>query len=167
MIERLRLDHAAAVLAFERENRAYFAAAVPDRGDDYFAGFPRRHRALLAEQAAGVCHFHVVLGDNGEVLGRVNLVEVADGGAELGFRIAARAAGQGLATAAVRQLCALAARDYGLESLRASAAVDNLGSQAVLRRTGFEPTGEQVLLAGRPGLRYLLRLADPVPMDGR
>jgi hypothetical protein len=45
LIERLRLDHAAAVLVFERENRAYFAASVSDRGDEYFTGFHARHRA--------------------------------------------------------------------------------------------------------------------------
>jgi ribosomal-protein-alanine N-acetyltransferase len=84
-IERLRLDHAASVLVFERENRSYFAASVSDRGDAYFTEFQQRLRGLVAEQEAGVCHFHVVVGDNGEVLGRVNLVEVADGSAELGF----------------------------------------------------------------------------------
>jgi RimJ/RimL family protein N-acetyltransferase len=97
-LERLRLDHAPLVLAFERENRAYFAASIPDRGDDYFTHFEARHRALLAEQEAGVCHFHLVL-EGGEVLGRMNLVDVADGSAELGFRIAEKAAGRGLATA--------------------------------------------------------------------
>src|SRR3954471_3061596 len=112
VIERLRPDHAAAVLVFERENRAYFTASVSDRGDDYFAEFPQRFRGLLAEQDAGGCHCHVVVGDNGEVLGRVNLVDVADGSAELGFRMAEKAAGRGLATAAVRQVCATAARDY-------------------------------------------------------
>jgi RimJ/RimL family protein N-acetyltransferase len=97
----------------------------------------------------------------------VNLFDVADGSAELGFRVAEKAAGRGLATAAVRQVCAMAAEDYGLRSLQASAAVDNLGSRAVLGRAGFVPTGEEVLLAGRPGLRYLLRLADPAPTDER
>jgi ribosomal-protein-alanine N-acetyltransferase len=159
MIERLRLDHAAAVLGFERENRAYFAASVSDRGDDYFTDFRRRFRGLLVEQEAGVCHFHVIVGDNGEVLGRVNLVDVADGCAELGFRVAEKAAGRGLATAAVGQLCVTAARDYGLRSLRASAAADNAGSRAVLRHVGFVPTGEEIVLAGRPGHRYLLSLA--------
>lgn len=163
MIERLRLDHAAAVLVFERENRTYFAASVSDRGDDYFTGFQQRFRSLLAEQEAGVCHFHVVVGDNAEVLGRVNLVDVADGSAELGFRVAQKAAGQGLATAAVRRLCGMAARDYGLRSLRASAAADNAGSRAVLSRVGFVPTGEEILLAGRPGHRYLLSLVGFVP----
>ncbi|MEV4065036.1 hypothetical protein [Nonomuraea dietziae] len=36
-LQRLRSDHASALLAFERENRAYFAASIPDRGDAYFA----------------------------------------------------------------------------------------------------------------------------------
>ncbi|MDQ3785664.1 MAG: GNAT family N-acetyltransferase, partial [Actinomycetota bacterium] len=158
MIERLRPDHAAKVLVFERENRAYFAASVPDRGDDYFTEFQQRFDGLLAEQEAGVCHFHVVVDDKGAVLGRVNLVDVAGGSAELGFRIAEKAAGQGLATASVNQLCTTAARDYGLRTLRASAATDNAGSRAVLTRVGFVPTGEEVVLSGKPGHRYLLSL---------
>ncbi len=42
-LERLRPDHAPALLAFERENRAYFAASVPDRGDAYFTDFDARY----------------------------------------------------------------------------------------------------------------------------
>lgn len=163
-VERLRPDHASALLAFEQDNRAYFAASVPDRGDDYFTRFDERHRALLDEQAAGLCHFHVLV-DGGEVLGRVNLVDVAAGSAELGFRIAEKAAGRGLATAAVREVCVQAAATYGLTSLLAAATVDNTGSRAVLNRTGFVPTGEEVVLGGRPGLRYLLRLADLAPSE--
>ncbi|MBC6451578.1 GNAT family N-acetyltransferase [Actinokineospora xionganensis] len=153
---RLHLDHASAVLAFERENRAYFAASVPDRGDDYFANFDERHRALLEEQDAGVCQFHVLMED-GEVLGRVNLFDLADGDAELGFRIAEKAAGQGLAAKAVAEICALAVEAYGLSSLRAAAALDNAGSRAVLAKAGFAVTGETVL-AGKPGLAYALSL---------
>lgn len=136
-IERLRLDHAAAVLVFERENRAYFAASISDRGDDYFTGFRQRFRGLLAEQGAGACRFHVVVSDNGDVVGRVNLTDVVGGSAELGFRVAEKAAGRGLTTAAVRTVCAMAVRDYGLRSLRASAAADNAGSRAVLSRVGL------------------------------
>jgi len=158
VVERLRLDHAAALLAFERENRAYFAASVPDRGDDYFAHFDERHRALLDEQDAGHLRFHLVVGDGGEVLGRVNLVDIADGSAELGFRVAEKASGRGLATAAVREVCALAELEYGLARLGASAAVDNGGSRAVLRHAGFVATGEEVALDGRAGLRYRLVL---------
>ncbi|MEU8694881.1 GNAT family N-acetyltransferase [Streptomyces sp. NPDC048665] len=151
----LRPDHAPALLAFERENRAYFAASVPDRGDDFFARFDERLRALLAEQEAGECYFHVVAGGDGEVLGRVNLVDVADGGAALGYRVAEHAAGQGLATWAVREVCVLAAERYGLSVLRAAAALDNPASRTVLTRTGFTVTGETRLPhSGRPGLTY-------------
>ena len=149
------------MLAFEVENRSYFTASISDRGDDYFTEFASRFRDLLAEQDTGVCHFHVVVGAGGEILGRVNLIDVADGSAELGFRIAQKAAGQGLATASVAQLCVIAARDYGLRRLHASAADDNAGSRAVLAHTGFTPTGEEIMLAGRPGHRYLLSLPAP------
>ena len=52
-LQSLRPDHASALLAFEQENRAYFAASIPDRGDDYFTDFDARHRELLGEQAPG------------------------------------------------------------------------------------------------------------------
>ncbi|MFD7710198.1 GNAT family N-acetyltransferase [Streptomyces sp. NPDC059785] len=155
----LRPDHIPALLAFERENRAYFAASVPDRGDDYFAAFDERIRALLAEQEAGICYFHVLVDTAGAVLGRVNLVDAADGAASLGYRIAERAAGRGLATSAVRQMCALAADRYGLTTLRAATTLDNQASRTVLTRTGFRVTGE-TRLSGRPGLTFQRSLED-------
>lgn len=157
-LERLRADHAPALLAFECANRAYFAASIPDRGDDYFAAFDVRHGELLAEQAAGLCHFHVLVDGDGGVVGRVNLVDVADGSADLGYRIAESAAGRGLATAAVGRLCVLAATEYGLTELRAATTVDNAGSRAVLSRTGFVPTGETVL-NGRPAITFRCSLS--------
>ncbi|MGW1625011.1 GNAT family N-acetyltransferase [Streptomyces sp. NPDC002172] len=156
-LQSLRADHAPALLAFELENRAYFAASIPDRGDEYFARFGERHQALLAEQEAGTCYFHVLVDAAGEVLGRVNLVDVANGGADLGYRIAERVTGRGLATWGVREVCRRAAGTYGLTTLRAAAAVRNTASRAVLARTGFTVTGESVL-SGRPALTYLRTL---------
>ncbi|KRV49218.1 GCN5 family acetyltransferase [Wenjunlia vitaminophila] len=165
-LQRLRPDHAPAVLAFERENRAYFAASVPDRGDGYFTHFAERHRDLLAEQDAGLCAFHLLVGAQGEVLGRVNLVDLADGSADLGYRIAERAAGRGLATAAVGRVCVLAATEYRLTTLRAAATLDNAGSRTVLARNGFIPVGG-TRLDGRPGLRFVRDLEGPSPPRGR
>ncbi|WP_329119574.1 GNAT family N-acetyltransferase [Streptomyces sp. NBC_01353] len=156
-LQPLRADHAPALLAFERENRAYFAAHVPDRGDAYFEEFAARHRALLDEQETGAIRFHVLVGEGGEVLGRFNLVDVAEGSADLGFRVAEKAAGRGVATAAVRELCRLAVTAYGLDRLTAAAALGNAGSRAVLARTGFVPVGD-VVLDGQPGTSYALDL---------
>ncbi|RKN48289.1 GNAT family N-acetyltransferase [Micromonospora endolithica] len=153
-LQPLAAHHADALLAFERENRAWFARAVPDRGDDYFTGFAARHAALLAEQATGGCRFHLLLDDDGTVLGRFNLVDIADGAAELGYRVAERAAGRGLATEGVRRTCALARAGYGLTRLTAETTLDNPASRAVLRRTGFVAVGP-VSLDGRPGLRHV------------
>ena len=43
-LEQLHTGHAPAVLAFELVNRAYFAASVSDRGDEFFDQFPDRIR---------------------------------------------------------------------------------------------------------------------------
>jgi hypothetical protein len=43
-----------AVLAFELANRAYFAASISDRGDEFFDQFTERYNTLLAEQEAGL-----------------------------------------------------------------------------------------------------------------
>jgi ribosomal-protein-alanine N-acetyltransferase len=154
-LERLRADHAEAVLAFEAENREYFARSIPDRGDEYFTptGFADRHRALLAEQEAGDCHFHVVLDEEGSLLGRINLMDVAGGSAELGYRIGERAAGKGVASAAVREMCRVAGTTYGLDSLMAKTTEDNRASRTVLERNGFTLT-ERITLMNRPGVRY-------------
>jgi ribosomal-protein-alanine N-acetyltransferase len=156
-LQLLRPDHAPALLAFEQENRAYFAARVPDRGDDYFANFAERHNQPLLWQGEGTDLLHVLVEEDGSIVGRVNLFQAVGGSADLGFRIAERAAGRGLATAAVRQVIALAGGQYGLSELRAAARAENVGSRTVLTRTGFVPTGETVL-SGLPGITYRLEL---------
>lgn len=156
-LELVRADHAEALLAFERENREYFAAVIPDRGDQYFAEFAARHAQLLEWQAAGTDYFHVLATDTGGIVGRVNLVEVKDASAELGYRIAEAAAGQGLATAAVAEIRKLAATTYGLTSLRAKVTLDNPASHRVLERNGFVATGER-MLNGKPAVTYLCEL---------
>jgi ribosomal-protein-alanine N-acetyltransferase len=164
-LELLRADHASAILAFELANRAYFAASISDRGDEFFAQFSERHSALLAEQEAGIGAFHVLVAEDGSVLGRFNLVFVGDGTAELGYRVAQDAAGRGVATATVREVCRLAAARYGLRTLRAATTHDNVASQKVLTRTGFVPVGpaDPADIGGKPGTWYQRDLATDSP----
>lgn len=156
-LQLLRLDHAPAVLAFERENRAYFAASIPDRGDEFFAEFDTRYAQLIASQATRTEYLHVLVSQGDEVVGRVNLTEVTEWSAELGYRIAQKAAGQGLATAAVRMVCELAATAYGLTSLRARVKLDNPASRKALEHNGFVAIGE-LTLNGKPALSYVCAL---------
>lgn len=159
-LQLLRAEHFPAVLAFELANRAFFAARVPDRGDAYFEEFDHRLQTLLEEQNAGAGAFYLLVDGEGHVLGRFNLEFIGDGIAELGYRVAERETGRGVATAAVREVCRLAAESHGLRALRAVAATRNPASRKVLTKAGFLAAGQAdpASLDGQPGTRYALEL---------
>jgi [ribosomal protein S5]-alanine N-acetyltransferase len=155
-LQPLREDHAPAVLAFERMNRAYFAASISDRGDEYFQEFTARHTALLAEQASGSGAYYVLVADDGSVMGRFNLFLAGDGTADLGYRVAESVAGQGVATTAVRELCKLASEQHGVGTVRAATTPANIASQKVLLKAGFFAVGpaKPEQLGGKTGTSY-------------
>jgi [ribosomal protein S5]-alanine N-acetyltransferase len=157
-LQRLRPDHETAVLEFEQANRAYFTQSISDRGDDFFAGFAELYRALLAEQEAGVGMYHVLVDGDATVVGRFNLYRVADGTAEVGFRVAQQVAGRGVATAALRDLCRIAGVEYELRTLRAAVSHENVASQRVLAKAGFVASGPAEF-QGRHSMWYELPLA--------
>jgi [ribosomal protein S5]-alanine N-acetyltransferase len=159
-LQRLRPDHEPAVLAFEQANRAYFAESINDRGDEFYEQFAERHRALLADQQAGVCACYVLVAEDGKVVGRFNLYDLVDGTAVVGYRVAERVAGRGVATSALQALCRVAGERYGLQTLRAAASSDNVASQRVLTKVGFVATGPAEV-GGRQGSWYQLVLARP------
>ncbi|WP_163506946.1 GNAT family N-acetyltransferase [Fodinicola acaciae] len=155
-LKRLDAELGPAVLAFELANRAYFAASISDRGDDYYERFADWHGDMLAEQEGGTGAFYVLVGEDGAVLGRFNLYRIDDGSADLGYRVAREVAGRGVATAAVRDLCRLAAERHGLRRLRAATSSANIASQKVLAKAGFVAVGpaDPADLGGKPGTWY-------------
>lgn len=140
-LQLLRADHAPAILEFELANRAYFTRFISDRGDEYFEQFTHQHNARLAEQEAGEGAYYVLVAEDETVLGRFNLVLVGGGVATLGYRVAQQVAGQGVATATVRELCVLAASRHGLTTLRAATSDANVASQRVLLKADFVAVG--------------------------
>lgn len=144
------------MLAFELANRAFFATTISDRGDTYFAQFTERFDELVADQEAGVGAFYLLVDEDASVLGRFNLAFRRAGTAELGYRVAQRSCGQGVATATVRELCRLAAARHGVRTVRAAAAHSNVASQRVLIKAGFVPVGpaEPADLGGKQGSWY-------------
>ncbi len=157
-LQPLREDHASAVLEFELANRAYFSASISDRGDDFFARFEEHHRTCLAEQDAGVRAYHVLVEDDGAVVGRFNLYDIERGTAVVGYRVAERVAGHGVASSALHELCELARARYGLHTLWAASSNENLASQRVLEKAGFVSKGTTEV-GGRPAKWYERRLA--------
>ena len=160
-LQRLRTDHGPAILEFERVNRGFFTEFISDRGEEYFEHFDERYDALLADQAAGNGAYYVLVGEDGSVWGRFNLI-FEDGGATLGYRVAEQVAGRGVATAAVRDLCALAAWEYDVSTVRAATSTGNIASQRVLLKAGFRPVGpaDPAHVGGKQGTWYRL---DVVP----
>ncbi|HEX4019279.1 MAG TPA: GNAT family protein [Frankiaceae bacterium] len=152
----LRADHAPAVLSFELANQAYFARWITDRGEEFFTHFDERFAALLADQRAGAGAYHVLAGDDGSIAGRFNLIFLAEGVAELGYRVAEASAGRGVATRAVRELCELAAQRYGVRRFVAATSTQNVASQKVLTSNAFHHVGpaDPADLRGKPGYRY-------------
>ncbi|WP_188898233.1 GNAT family N-acetyltransferase [Microlunatus endophyticus] len=155
-LQRVRADHQASLLAFELENRGYFAQSISDRGDEYFDHFALRHDELLADQDAGLVASYVLVDETGAILGRFNLYRIRDGAAEVGYRIAEQSAGRGLTTAAVRKLCRLAASRHGLHTLRAATSDQNFASQRVLLKAGFVPgeVADPADIGGKQGHWY-------------
>ena len=155
-LQLLCAKHGPAVLAFELANRAYFAESISDRGDAFYDSYAERLESMLAEQAAGANAFYVYADEGGAILGRFNLYDIKDGAAKLGYRVAQHAAGRGVATAAARGLCGLAATRYGLRALMAATSRENVASHKVLTKIGFVPIGpaDPADVGGRPGTLY-------------
>jgi ribosomal-protein-alanine N-acetyltransferase len=100
----------------------------------------------------------VLVDEHAKVVGRFNLYDLVDGTATVGFRLAQRVAGRGVATAALQDLCRIGREQYGLRRLRAAASNENVASQRVLAKVGFVMTGPAEV-GGRKGRSSELILA--------
>lgn len=138
-------------------NRDFLAPWEPVRPDDYFTVRGQREAVSesLDRHRSGLHVPFVILDDAGEVVGRINLNNVVRGAfqsASVGYWLAKDAGGQGFATQAVAEIVAHAFRELGLHRLEAGTIPENLRSQAVLRRSGFEQFGyapRYLRIAGR------------------
>ncbi|MGN7313107.1 GNAT family N-acetyltransferase [Alkalicoccobacillus gibsonii] len=140
LITLLKEEDKAALYQFEVENRDYFEKMVPGRGDDYYhyETFCKSHRALLQEQAEQRSYFYLVKDGAGDIIGRVNLVDVDDDGVGgVGYRMASSVAGRGLATLAMKLLIDEAKILPNVRALEAKTTTNHIASQKVLERNGF------------------------------
>ncbi|HYD79538.1 MAG TPA: GNAT family protein [Paucimonas sp.] len=135
----------AALLAFEIENRDWFERFIPPRPDALYseAGMAEHIAACLADHAKGAFHPCVMVADGGKIVGRANLrdMDLASRTAKIGYRVAERHAGRGLAGAAVAHLQGLARSEWRLERLYAHVTPINPASARVLEKSGFVKTG--------------------------
>lgn len=145
IIEKLKLEDAEAVIDFEKENRAYFEKMVSSRGDDYYYydNFITRHQQLLNEQSQGLSYFYLIRKTNGEILGRINFVDVdkSQNSGHIGYRVGEKHTGQGIAYKALHTLMDHLSRD-GFTTIFAKTTNNNIASQKVLKKNGFKKLEE-------------------------
>jgi ribosomal-protein-alanine N-acetyltransferase len=140
-IRTLQNTDAEALLTFERDNREWFERHIDARGAAFYSvqGVTEHITAYLSDYAAGIWHPFVIVDADGKIVGRANLkdIDTCARSAEVGYRIAQSACGQGLATLALRHLIKEAQLHWQLDQLVANVYAENIGSAKVLERCGF------------------------------
>jgi RimJ/RimL family protein N-acetyltransferase len=114
---------------------------VPYRREDALAWLA----ATELELDAGLAIDWLVVDAEDRLLGSIALMGIdrGRGSGEIGYWVARDARGRGVATRAVRLVCAWAASELGLTTLELVIHEDNAPSHAVARAAGFTPTGER------------------------
>lgn len=143
----LTAEDAAPLLAFEHENRAFFESMVPGRGDAYYQPevFQERHGSLLNEQQRGGSRFYLIKDQAGYIIGRINLIGIdrRERQGELGYRVGGAHVGKGVAAKAVGLLLAELPA-IGIERVEAKTTEENIASQRVLEKSGFQKIKEPI-----------------------
>ncbi|HSN11243.1 MAG TPA: GNAT family N-acetyltransferase, partial [Propionibacteriaceae bacterium] len=114
----VQLDDAERLADLVQRSRAYLAPWEPVRPERYFTLEGQREVIVesLERYRDGLHVPHVVLNDQGDVVGRINLNNVVRGAfqsASVGYWVAEEAAGHGLATAAVAEMVQVAFTEQG------------------------------------------------------
>ena len=127
------------------ESREFMAATDPARPDDFYTveAQARSLRMLERDRAADIAYRFLIVADD-EPVGVLSVSRITRGpfqNAGLGYWVAEHANGRGVATEAVRLVCAWGFGEAGLHRLEAATLVDNIGSQKVLRRNRFTEIG--------------------------
>ncbi|MBC9718203.1 GNAT family N-acetyltransferase [Streptomyces sp. TRM66268-LWL] len=131
-------DDAQALVEAHLRNREHLRSTDPLRSDAFYT--VEGQRARLAEH--GTARWVVTHGD--KVIGRADLSGIVLGPfrtACLGYWIDGEYLGRGLALRAAEAMLAHARDDLGLHRVEASTLTDNVASQRVLAKCGFEKIG--------------------------
>jgi [ribosomal protein S5]-alanine N-acetyltransferase len=138
VIRPLTPDDAGELAALLVENRAFLAPFDPPRDARFYTVEGQLERLEREDK-----HVFAILDDE-RIAGTATLSNVVRGplqSANLGYWVAERANGRGLATKAVAELIPVAFGELGLHRLEAGTLTDNLASQRVLEKNGFERIG--------------------------
>jgi [ribosomal protein S5]-alanine N-acetyltransferase len=138
LLRRLVPDDSDEVARLVRANREFLAPFDPPRDESFFTSEGQRERLEDASSAA----FGIIA--DGAIVGGVTISDSVYGAfrsAYIGYWVAERLNGRGLATLAVGEAVEIAFRELGLHRLQAGTLADNIASQRVLEKNHFERIG--------------------------
>ena len=141
-IRELRRGDERWLLALRRENHAFLDPYEPTRPPGFLTADAQRLHVERSLGAASAAPFVIVA--DGEPVGTVNISNVVRGAfssGNVGYWVAQRWNGRGVATRAVGLVVARAFGALGLHRLEAGTLLHNVASQRVLTRNGFRPVG--------------------------
>lgn len=147
------------LLMFELENRAFFESHINARPADYYSveGVKAAIDLAVHEATQDKAYQFLVRNSAGVLVGRTNLTKVRRQhfhSAELGYRVAQSAAGNGYASEAVRQVVAVAFEQLKLVRVEATVRPENVGSIRVLVRNSFAQFGRSTKSFELSGVWY-------------
>jgi ribosomal-protein-alanine N-acetyltransferase len=141
----LTLEDAAALATAYLRNRDHLAPWDPERPRQFYSGAGQQ--AHIAERLAleekGLFVNHLLIGPDGDIVGRANIQNIVRGtmqGGTLGYWVDRDHLRRGLARASVEFL-EEQALELGLHRLEAGTMVENVASQRVLEACGYEQYG--------------------------
>lgn len=140
-IRPLRPDDAEELAALYAANRDFLAPFEPVRPPQFFTAAGQRGR-LGHRDADGIHQFAILDGE--AIAGTINLFNVRRDDFQsgtIGYWVDSARNGLGLGTSAVAGVVAYAFDELGLHRLEAGTLVNNLASQRVLEKNGFERIG--------------------------
>lgn len=145
-IRLLRREDADEIAEVWRANRDFLAPWSPVRPDDFFELSNQRAaiESELSEYEAGRMVPFVICGQHGEIAGKLNLNGITKGALQsvaMGYWVREDMNGRGLATGAAKEAVGYAFDVLGLHRVQAETLLDNVASQRVLGRAGFQPYG--------------------------
>ena len=141
MIRPVRPEDGEELAALYLANRDFLAPFEPVRPAEFFTADGQRER--LQRQLEGETHPFAIL-DDGAIAGTINLFHIMRESLQsgtIGYWIDHRRNGRGLATGAVGEILTYAFEDLELHRVEAATLVDNVSSQRVLEKNGFEKIG--------------------------
>lgn len=139
-LQQLSSEHLNQLLAFEIANRAWFDKHIAARPAEFYSltGVAEHIEDLLQAFRNGSA-YPAVIEQGDELLARVNLRVCADGRSmSLGYRVAHRHIGHGVASFGVAELLRRTHLFPQVTSVVAMVSLDNHASQRVLEKNGFQ-----------------------------